>query len=123
MYSACVSARSVLALTRGPEPWSPFWRPKGSGADATAKVDMIVEEIERRFDSESIYRSFYRYAVDLLFRPDLGFGWHICTVDGCGEMIGRDDPSRPVPVCHTHGDTPMRPIVWNDLQSGGSKTK
>jgi hypothetical protein len=78
-------------------------------------VDAVVEEIERRFDHESIYRMFYRYALDLLFRPHIGFGWHICTADGCGEMIGRYDETAPVPVCRKH-KVSMRPIVWNDLR-------
>lgn len=116
MYAACVSARSVMALSMGPEP-SSFWKEGGSGFDAMSKADMVVEEIERRFDSESVYRMFYRYADDLLFKPSLGFGWHICPEDGCGQMIGHDDESQPVPTCLKHKTT-MRPIVWNDLRPG-----
>lgn len=119
MYAVCTEARSVMALCHSADPWSSFWSLRGSGGDALVKANTVVEEIERRFDHESIYRSFYRYAVDLLFGPSLGVGWHICTVEGCGQMTGRGvrevQGAQPVPRCPSHRETPMRPITWEDL--------
>lgn len=121
MYHACTETRSVMALTRGLQSSSTFWGPGGTGGDAMTKVEFVVEEIEKRFDRESIYRSFYRYAVDLLFSPKLGFAWAICTVEGCGQMLGRYDPAMPPPTCPSHRETPMRPITWDDLSPRHAK--
>lgn len=82
-----------------------------------AMADLIVEEVERRFDHESIYRSFYRYAVDLLFTPALGFGWEICMVEGCDIMMGASIGKRARPKCIRHPNATMRPISWDDLRA------
>ncbi len=117
MYSACESSRSVMSnLRSSAEPGSLFWGDGGSGGRALAKTSVVVEEIERRFDRESIFLSFYRYAVDLLFAPELGYGWHLCTASGCDTMIGSSDPKAYLPKCPVHPSGKMRPIVWDDLK-------
>jgi hypothetical protein len=135
MYAACTSAQSVLAIL-GPVPktFDVFWN-VGSGRAAADKLDQIIGDVEARFDSESVYRAFFRYACDLLFRPLVlnseekryversrlsppshGFGWRICAVPDCGVMTGHDDPRRPEPRCAVEGHGPMRPLEWRDLE-------
>lgn len=116
LYAACPSARSALVILRASMPSLSFWSQGRTGATALARLDAIVEEIERRFDSESIYRSFYRYANDLYFGPELGLGWHICQVDGCDVMVGHSGGSQLPPRCLRHGEGKMRPITWDDLK-------
>jgi len=116
LYAACPSARSTLTTLRAYLRSLPCWSPGRTGATALARLDAIVEETECGFDSESIYRSFYRYANDLYFGPELGRGWHVCQVDGCDVMLGHSSGSQAAPKCLRHGEGTMRPITWADLK-------
>ena len=117
MYAACTSSRHVLTMLRRDERGG-FWGRDGSGGQSLSMLDLVVDGIERRFDHESIYRSFYRYAVDLLFTPEHGFGWRICGEPGCDDMIGQGPDEHRVPCCPRHPDAPMRRITWDDLKPG-----
>src|SRR5258706_7914258 len=74
MYDAVLSLNSALSLVKGPEPASRFWG-KGTGGNALKKAAMILDPIRQQYDEEQIYRCFFRYAVDLLFTPELGSSW------------------------------------------------
>jgi hypothetical protein len=65
--------------------------------------------------SGQIYRALTRYAVDLLFGPELGSGWHICDADGTmlGKTRGQSEPK-----CIQCGGK-MRPIEPKDLGAFG----
>ena len=123
LYAALNSSHHALAMT-GHGQTSGFWdRGNGSGGQALAMGEMVLGAIHARHDSENIYRMFFRYAVDLLFTPKLGFGWAIC--DKCGQMIGAQPGGDP-PVgepCRSmrKGDEPhgpMRLLEWDDLRPG-----
>ena len=104
----------------------PYW---GHGMGGRA-MEEVRQAMSRRdaFDSEDIYRSFFRYATDLLFEErdgmEIGFGWDVCPV--CGDMIGRSGDGKrhgglackDTASCgRTNGECPgiMRPIDWVDL--------
>jgi hypothetical protein len=118
MYTACEHARGVLSnVEASMPPGNPFWSARGTGGHALRMCTFVVEEVERRFDRESIFRSFYRYAVDLLFPVDLqvgGYGWHRCLADKCDIFIG-DYESEKV-VCPMHPSAKTRRIIWEDLR-------
>lgn len=121
MYSACVSARSTLRIMRVQDQFSPFWTSQhGTGYRALSKLDQIVEPVEREFDGEDIYRMFYRYADDLLFTAEDGFGWYVCPV--CNRMIARGGasstetydgkPCKYTPNCKGI----YRKLTWEDME-------
>jgi hypothetical protein len=110
-YAAVNAARSVLGILQGPDP-SAFWKPRGSGYRALAMCTAVTSRVEERFDSESVYRAFYRYAVDVLFAPELGFGWAVCEN---GHMVGAGNDMRPPTKCF-QCKKPMRPIEWRDIE-------
>ena len=119
MYSAVLSAHSVMILSR--EPSSLFWwSDDGSGRRALAKTQMVLDKVkELGYKDENIYRSFFRYAIDLLFTPELGFGWAVC--DTCDSMIGsgvdtKDMVGEECPFCKNNGKLSlMRKLEWKDL--------
>jgi hypothetical protein len=119
LYSALKSAQSEVRCSRLANPHSPYWTdPQGFGARVLAKVEMAIQKSEAaKCDSDDVYRQFFRYAVDLLFTPEIGFGWWICDV--CGTMMGAphegQDRTREcyTPACNK---APLRPITWDDLK-------
>jgi hypothetical protein len=90
MYSAIESAHSCLAIIKISSDNGLFWGRDGTGGNALEKCEQVIRPIEKEFDSESIYRSFYRYANDLLFDRKnfgiIGSGWVVCPK--CLQMVG-----------------------------------
>lgn len=121
MYSAITCLRSCMRMARTANPESPYWGRNGSGGLAIAKADEVVEPLDQAYGSESIYRSFFRYADDLLFsgeKADTGFQWSVCPK--CKVMMG-PGPDRPrldgQPCRGTQKcDGVMRPLIWDDLK-------
>lgn len=125
MYAALVSANSVLRIVRCRDESSPFWRRPtknthgGSGGHAEMKCTMILDRIHAEYDSEDVYRAFFRYVVDLLFSPELGFRWTAC--DGCPHFYedNVETPSligQPCEDCKREGRHFLRrPLEWKDL--------
>lgn len=120
MYSAITALRSCMRMAKASDPTSPYWGRDGSGGRAVAKADEVVEPVEEAYGSESIYRSFFRYADDLLFsgdKADTGFRWSVCpkcqVMRGPGPDMPRLDgqPCRGTMKC----DGVMRPLIWDDL--------
>ena len=124
MASALQSANSVLSMISAAEPAHPFWT-RGTGARAAAKVEQALARLTE-YDGENIYRSFYRYADDLLFDSTtmrIGWGWAVCPV--CDQMIGEgiDEQSAVGTTCASHLNTKcpgvLRAITWDDLTPRG----
>lgn len=130
MYDACVSAKSALALCEANDkvrwPINPYWA-EGTGGRALEKCRQVVDPIELRYSSEAIWRSFYRPAVDLLWKDNppiiLTTGWAICPK--CGQMVGtsrRLHESAHGKVCKDamsfspDCDGILRPMTWEDMK-------
>lgn len=109
-YAAAQAARSALALAAGPSP-SAFWGPEGTGGRALAMCEAVTSRVEEKYSSEDVYRAFFRYAVDLLFTPELGHGWNICEK---GHMLANVNGS-PMSTC-SQCKRPMRRIEWRDIE-------
>lgn len=116
-YSAAIAAQTALKLSSMNDPHSPYWATtNGTGGMALAKIDMALDRSEAaKFDSEDLYRSFFRYAADLLFTSELGFGWWIC--DKCGTMLGAPaEGQQRTQKCIDCKTEQLRPITWDDLK-------
>ncbi len=119
MYAAVLSADGALSLCRGNERGG-FWSASGgTGGRALAKCELARAWVESEYDHENVYRAFFRYAVDLLFSPELGFGWTAC--DGCdvltGPMDGKPIVGQPCSECARQGrQSVRRPLEWRDLE-------
>ena len=129
MYSALVSAESVLSLISYNQT-SAFWGPEGSGRHSIEKIKSILNPIHAGFDRENIYRSFFRYANDLLF-PELaaighvGFGWSVCSI--CGKMVGTSYSGKSAngkpckEIVPTDCEGVFRPLTWDDLKPSNER--
>ncbi len=121
-YSALLSCRSALSMLRGHERTA-YWSKEGTGGHAIAKADSVIEPVENEHGSEQIYRSFYRYADDLLFEDcGMRFNWDVCPK--CGTMLGAgaDGKRHTGQVCSegfpgqaAKCDGVFRPLTWDDL--------
>lgn len=118
MYVALSAARGVLVVSALENP-VPYWSQAGVGGRAITKVYKALSRLES-FDSESVYRAFFRYANDLLFGEEED-GWTIC--DQCEGMrasvLPREESQigRPCPDCYRKGITSvLRRITWEDLK-------
>jgi hypothetical protein len=122
MYVACEHARGALSnIESSMPPGHLFWSVGGTGGHALRMCTFVVKEVQRRFDHESIYRSFYRYAVDLLFPVDLqvGRGWHRCLAGECDILVINYESKKA--ECPAHPGAETRAITWEDLSP--EKTK
>lgn len=111
-HSALSSLDSCMSMSRAMQPESLYWGKTGSGGRALAKSGAILDDIHGRFFAEDIYRSFFRYADDLLFPAAADeFGpWGICLQ---GHMWA---PFRDGEVCSILTcKGPMRRLQWSDL--------
>lgn len=103
-FSAVDSLRACMAVLRSSIPESPYWAPSGSGGNALAKGDAVVDQVYTEFDQEQVYRSFFRYADDLLF-PGIA-RWKVCAN---GHMLAPGGDT-----CRMCAE-PMRPLNWSDM--------
>lgn len=117
MYCAVSSAYSVLLDYAGSDPSHPFWSKEGRGARTLEMCRQSLANLED-YEPDNMYRSFFRYAHDLLFDSNpnavLGFGWHICPK--CGTMRGSKNDvlvgeSCMEPKCNGV----LRKLEWGDL--------
>jgi hypothetical protein len=116
MYSAVRSLESAVKF--GYTPTNPY------GREALAKARQ-AQARPLGYESDSVYRSFFRYTDDLLF-DGLGSGWLVC--DRCSLMVALMGPrwgsagavgegDRSCPDCARKGvESTMRPIGWEDLR-------
>jgi hypothetical protein len=114
MYAALVSARSPLAMMKQNDPASPFWGLDGTGGCALAKVEQTLAP----YPNEPAYRTFFRYATDLLF-DGLGQGWMVCDKCDCmtAGVSNRDRP-KDCASCAMAGRprARVRRLRWSDLK-------
>lgn len=130
MYAALISVNSCLSILRRGDN-AGFWGSHeanqslrqnqfpdefcaGSGWISLEEARQILEPLHAEYSSERMFRSFFRYAGDLLFDGTSHYRWAIC--DACGTMVG-DFAGKPCPDCQ-HAKRPeyiMRPLEWRDL--------
>lgn len=85
MYAAVVALETTSKLWRCQDEHSPFWGKHGTGWRGLEHARQILKPLHAAYGAEQIFRSFFRYAGDLLF-DGLGLEWAVC--DKCGQMIG-----------------------------------
>jgi hypothetical protein len=117
MYSANLSMVSALSIASHGDT-SGFWREDRPGGLALSKGRQVRALVESKYNAESVYRAFFRYADDLLFQG-AGFGWMVC--DRCGDCYGAgpegEKPTRCIRCGGIEGvESPLRPLTWDDLK-------
>ncbi len=129
MYSAMRALYSVVKMDRERSDAitiTHYFGRNGVGGNALEKGRQILEPLFGQYkDGEGdLYRSFFRYADDLLFDQSTGYTmigglWHVCPE--CGTMIGdnpRGESSNGKPCHMGKKDCKgiMRPLTWDDLK-------
>ncbi len=68
----------------------PYWSNDGMGGKALNLSKRTLGKIKRGYNSDNIYRMFFRYAKDVLFEPDENASrWQVC--DHCKMFLGTTD--------------------------------
>lgn len=123
MYAAVTALGSVVRSHRHMSPESPYWGTRGVGGRALEMERQIVEPLDTMYGSDALFRSFFRYALDLLFDCsvyEIGSDWAVCPE--CGQMVGIRLHSAAGLPCSSAGlgkpacSGILRPIQWNDLE-------
>jgi hypothetical protein len=74
MFLALTSSTSILSMSKIRDELSggvsTYWGKDGMGGKALNLSKRTLGKIKRGYDSEDIYRMFFRYAEDVLFEPD-----------------------------------------------------
>jgi len=88
MFCTLTSARSVLAMMADVRT-DPYWtHPDGSGRRALCMANETMKEASHGYEAEDIYRSYFRLAVDPLFKVStVKTGWLKCTK--CKDIVAR----------------------------------
>jgi len=126
MYAAVNAMYSALAIVSHGDV-SGYWGPDGSGGRALEMGRQIEEPLRDRY-GDTMFRAFFRYAIDLLFecRPGfrIGYGWVVCPVCGqlsgdyeggshigkrCADLLPRPGPTGGLCI------GVLRPLEWSDL--------
>lgn len=122
MYCALSSLNDIVLGERDRNPDHPFWGKDGRGGRGVEMANQALSRLDE-YDRESVYRSFFRYAYDLLFNEDsgveIGFRWIVCPK--CGVMIGNRRGASLGVACGNVGltsgcDGVFRQIEWSDLE-------
>jgi hypothetical protein len=124
MYNTVESMYSALRLSSHGRT-DGFWGTEGTGGKAIEKGRQVLEPIHQEWEKEDIYRSFFRYATDLLFAKNeyrIGAGWGVCPK--CGTMLGEtlDGKTSIGNPCIRCGET-LRALSWEDLKSISEDTQ
>ena len=118
LYAASESMISALKLIRVDNEASPFYGPDGTAGRAIEMGEQALGLVKKGFDSETIYRSFFRYSLDLLFhsrRANIGHGWGVCS--RCGMMVAPFTQGSPCGPFGKEGCIgTFRRIRWSDLK-------
>ena len=119
MYSALQAADGVISQSVEMDKYhgeSVYYSKRGVGGAAHERIQQTLDAITLRSDNyrEDMYRSYFRYATDLLFQYNgyrhVNTGWKVCEQ---GHMTGNDHDS-PIDACpHCRGS--VRPLQWSDL--------
>lgn len=120
LYSAAQAAHGMVAQMAEQAQEIPcatrYWSLLGAGGRTLRKLREATDRARLGHSSEGLFRSFFRYADDLLFSPPIGMGWTVCEL---GHMTGQSGVSRVAcAVCLIEGkpDQAIRPIRWEDLR-------
>lgn len=129
MYAAISAMYSALRIASHGDT-SGYWGPQGTGGEAIEMGRQIIEPLHEAYESERIYRAFFRYAVDLLFQSPPGyricFGWAVCPA--CGQMFGDMPDGRSAVGLRCADLYPkdcagvLRPLEWSDLEKSEAGT-
>lgn len=112
-YSALNDSRCALNILRGEEVVG-YWGLRGTGGTAMAKADEAMAPYEDM--AEDLYKAYFRYADDLLFKAPVGFQFGVCL--NCKKSFGNYDHDPPrVPGRCTNCGGPMRALCWDDMKS------
>lgn len=130
MYAALSRTRSHVAMRKAADEYNGniggYWGENGQGGIALAMAEQALYAAQAGYTSEAVYRSFFRYATDLLFdnsKYKIGSGWMVCPV--CGTMLGARGDGTTVEgqICKDafpiqKGECPgvYRPLTWDDLR-------
>lgn len=95
-----------------------YWGTDGVGGASMEMARQVITSVTDRFDSEEVYKAFFRTAGDLLFEPNgydkIGVGWVICRA--CQRIIGsKDDLGQP---CKIDKDCTgvYEQLRWSDIR-------
>jgi len=77
-YAAVSSARRALAILSQRSEVQANWRESGTCGQAMAKCGKVIDAVERKNSSESIFHRLFRYAATLLFEESNR--WAICAL-------------------------------------------
>lgn len=117
LYAATSNMTCALKLTRCNHPDSPFYGPDGTAGRAIEMGEQALDAIKKGFEPETIYRSFFRCALDLLFhnkKANIGSGWGVCGK--CGSMIAPFTPGEPCKFGKKDCKGTFRRIRWSDFK-------
>lgn len=121
MYCALSGTYSILLQDQRDGANSLFYGYEGRGGRALEMARQALSRMEN-YNPENVYRSFFRYAYDLLFdnNPNarIGSGWLVCPK--CGGMIGDRTNDKLGARCSVAGlksdcDGVLRLLQWSDL--------
>ncbi len=114
MFMALVHGRSVVAMLKYGQETSPYWGDHGSGGKALAMMADVLAELKQDEHDEETFRSYFRYAGQLLF-PDLprDYSWWI-NDEGEGELIGCK--TMPTAESHPEFNGAWRAFTFDDLK-------
>ena len=117
LYSAAHSAEAVLNVLQ-PNMLNGYWSPMGAGGKAREKLRQALSAAIGRHCRDSLWRSFLRYADDLLFSAPVGLGWVVCEHDHltCNAEMGH--VHCPACVLERRKHVDIRPLRWDDLEVG-----
>jgi hypothetical protein len=130
MYSALEDLYSVVNMTKYGNEDSPYYSSHGVGGNALEKGRQILEPLREKYD-DGMFRSFFRYADDLLFEQTPGFTmigsrWHVCPV--CGWMVAENPNGEKITgkrcgdvLFKKDCDGILSPITWDNLARAKSK--
>lgn len=128
-YAALYATHSVLVLNRHRDSAdAPYWQPGGTGARALEMARQVIDDVAPTDQQrEALFRSFYRYAHDLLFTDPAGqyqisSVWNVCPI--CGQMQNGRWTDRVGKACARPLDRDanqrcagiLRRLEWADLQ-------
>lgn len=116
MYAALEQARSVMSTYQMRDEGHPYWGSEGVGGRAIAMAQQVLAPYEALADS--MYRTFYRYAVGLMF-DGVGRKWRVCPNDHMMTTIFGDTSDCTLCRQAGRGSVPVRALTWDDMKPKG----
>lgn len=124
LFTTCIQEGIDAKSPQAFEAISPYWGKEGMGGAALEMVRQAVDPIQNQVDGETMFRSFFRYADDLLFDQNgfcfIGSNWVVCPKCNCmygsrrGDMVGKKCSDHPFGKEECGGV--FRKLQWEDLR-------